>query len=57
MGDKQHGTGVFAREFDQLFLHDHTGLGIQSTKRLVHQQDLWVERIGARNGHTLLHAP
>ena len=48
--------GLTRGDPDQLLLHHHSGLGIERAERLVHQQHLRLDRIGAGDGDALLHA-
>ena len=48
--------GLTPRQADELLLHDDAGLRVERAERLVHQQHLGIEHIGARDGDALLHA-
>src|SRR5579883_1464310 len=56
VSDEEHGARIDAREPDQLLLHLDPGLRVERAERLVHQQNLGVDDVGARDRDPLLHA-
>src|ERR1700736_1030878 len=56
VGNEQDRARIDPRDPDQLLLHHHSGLGIERAERLVHQQHLRLDRVGAGDGDPLLHA-
>ena len=56
VGNEQDRARIDPRDPDQLLLHHHSGLGIERAERLVHQQHLRLDRVGAGDGDALLHA-
>ncbi len=56
MGDEENRAGIGPGQPDQFLLHQDSGLGVERAERLVHQQHVGIDCIGARNGHPLLQA-
>jgi hypothetical protein len=56
VGHKQDGLARCVPDALQLFLQEFAVLRIESAERLIHQQDLGVERQQTRQRHALLHA-
>ena len=56
MSNKDHRFTFAIVELKQFLLQHLAGLGIHRSERLVHQENLWVNRQGARQAHALLHA-
>jgi hypothetical protein len=42
VGDEEHGLLRVLPDPKQQFLHQHAGLTVERTERLVHQQQLWI---------------
>src|SRR5581483_7139714 len=53
--DEEDGGLRLLPDAKQLKLHGPPRLRIQRSKRLVHQEDFWLDRQGARDLHTLFH--
>jgi hypothetical protein len=53
--DEEDCARINPRDAHQLLLHDDTRLRIEGAERLVHQQRLRIQHVGAGNGHALLH--
>ena len=56
MRDQHHRLALGRQHLQQQVLHRRTGLRIERAERLVHQQELRVHRIGARDRQPLAHA-
>ena len=56
MGDEQHGETQLIPQRQQFLLHGAPGQRVERGERLVHQQDVRLERHGARDGDAHLHA-
>ena len=56
VGDEHHGAALAAPGREELVLQPHPRQGVERAERLVHQQDLGIDRIGAGDGAALLHA-
>ena len=56
VGDEHHRPSLAIPRIEQLILHLNAGQRVERAERLVHQQNGRVDRIGAGDGATLLHA-
>jgi len=56
MGHEHYRRAGFQRQFLQVVLHDHAGLGVQRPKRLIHQNNVGPVDQRARDRSSLLHA-
>ncbi len=55
VGDEYDGAFFFFPDLHQTFLHQIAGLRIKVTKRLIHEKDVGLIAVGARNAYALLH--
>ena len=55
VGDEDDGALFLFPDTRGLLLHEHTGLGVQLSERLVKEHDVRGVRIGAGDAHALLH--
>ena len=55
MGAEEYRSALAAQRDDE-FAHRLGGVGIESGRRLVEEEDPWLVQRGARDGHLLLHA-
>src|SRR5215470_6400994 len=53
---EQHGLATLLPDAHQLSLHDFPGLGVERRKRLVHQEDVGIDRKRPREIDALAHA-
>ena len=56
VGDEHHRLVLGGQHLEQQVLHGRAGLGIQRTERLIHQQELRLDSVGARKRQALAHA-
>ena len=54
--DEHHRLVLGGEHLQQQVLHRRAGLRIERAERLVHQQELRLDRVGARQGEALAHA-